>query len=146
MDVATANLSCEKSFSWAIYIFADKELLLKSVPTHAGVGTFKFTPKSEVEYRAEVRKGKKKHKFDLPKVEPRGVLINLAQSADSINVTVKNNIDFSTPLGFAVLNRGFLIDYQTFDSDDKEKQITLSVVLGWVFALVLYDTKTKQRM
>ena len=110
----------------SIFIFADKELLLKSVPTHAGVGTFRFTPKSEVEYRAEVRKGKKKHKFDLPKVEPRGVVVNLAQSADSINVTVKNNIDFSTPLGFAVLNRGFLIDYQTFDSDDKEKQITLA--------------------
>ena len=115
-----------KSGTDSIFIFADKELLLKSVPTHAGVGTFRFTPKSEVEYRAEVRKGKKKHKFDLPKVEPRGVVINLTQSADSINVTVKNNIDFSTPLGFAVLNRGFLIDYQTFDSDDKKKQITLT--------------------
>ena len=115
-----------KSGTDSIFIFADKELLLKSVPTHAGVGTFRFTPKSEVKYRAEVRKGKKKHKFDLPKVEPRGVVINLTQSADSINVTVKNNIDFSTPLGFAVLNRGFLIDYQTFDSDDKEKQITLT--------------------
>ena len=29
----------------SVYIFAGKELLLKSVPTHAGVGTFTFTPK-----------------------------------------------------------------------------------------------------
>ena len=105
----------------SVYIFADKELLLKSVPTHAGVGTFTFTPKNDIKYRAEVKKGKKKHKFELPKVEPRGVVINLAQSADSINVTVKNNIDFSTPLGIAVLNRGFLIDYQAFEADEKEK-------------------------
>ena len=109
-----------------ISIFADKELLLKSVPTHAGVGTFKITAKSNIEYRAEVRKGNKKHKFELPKVEPRGVVINLAQSADSINVTVKNNIDFSTPLGIAVLNRGFLIDYQTFKSQEKEKKFTFT--------------------
>ena len=110
----------------SIFIFADKKLLLKSVPTHAGVGTFSFTPQAEVKYRAEVKKGKKKHKFELPKVEPRGVVINLAQSADSINVTVKNNIDFSTPLGIAVLNRGFLIDYQAFDSQEKERIFNFS--------------------
>ncbi|MBR5511889.1 MAG: SEL1-like repeat protein [Bacteroidaceae bacterium] len=110
----------------SIFIFADKEVLLKSAPTHAGMGTFTFTPKSGIEYRAEVRKGKKKHKFDLPKIEPRGVVVNLSQTADNINVTIKNNIDFSTPLGIAVLNRGFLIDYQSFDSNDKEKSFTFA--------------------
>ena len=111
----------------SVYIFAGKELLLKSVPTHAGVGTFKITANSNIKYRAEVRKGKKKHKFELPKIEPRGVVINLAQSADSINVTVKNNIDFSTPLGIAVLNRGFLIDYQSFEADEKEKIFNFAI-------------------
>jgi len=110
----------------SIFIFADKKLLLKSTPTHAGVGTFTFTPKSNIEYSAEVRKGKKKHKFELPKIEQRGVAINIAQTADTASVTIKNNIDFQTPLGIAVLNRGFLIDYQTFDSQEKEKQITLA--------------------
>ena len=106
----------------SIFIFAGKELLLKSVPTHAGVGTFVFTPKADVKYRAEVKIGKKKHKFELPKIEQRGVVINLAQTADSATVTIKNNIDFQTPLGIAVLNRGFLIDYQSFDSQEKEKR------------------------
>ena len=110
----------------SIFIFADKEVLLKSAPMHTGMGIFKFTPKSGVEYRAEVRKGKKKHKFDLPKIEPRGVVVNLAQTTETIAVTIKNNIDFSTPLGIAVLNRGFLIDYQSFDSNDKEKSFTFS--------------------
>ena len=115
-----------KASTDTVFIFADKELLLKSAPTHAGVGTFTFTPKSEVEYRAEVRKGKKKHKFELPKIEPRGVVVNLAQTTETIAVTIKNNIDFSTPLGIAVLNRGFLIDYQSFDSNDKEKSFTFA--------------------
>ena len=110
----------------SIFIFADKELLLKSVPTHAGVGRFSFTPQKEVKYHAEVRKGKKKHKFELPKVEPRGVVINIVQTADSATVTIKNNIDFQTPLGFAVLNRGFLIDYQPFEADEKEKRFAFA--------------------
>ena len=110
----------------SVFIFADKELLLKSVPTHAGVGTFSFTPQAEVKYRAEVKKGKKKHKFELPKIEPRGVVINLAQTADTATVAVKNNIDFSTPLGIAVLNRGFLIDYQSFEADEKETRFAFA--------------------
>ena len=105
----------------SIAIYAGKELLLKNAPTHAGVGTFKFTPKADVKYRAEVKIGKKKHKFELPKIEQRGVVINLSQTADSASVTIKNNIDFQTPLGIAVLNRGFLIDYQQFTSNEKEK-------------------------
>ena len=105
----------------SIAIYAGKELLLKNAPTHAGVGTFVFTPKADVKYRAEVKIGKKKHKFELPKIEQRGVVINLSQTADSASVTIKNNIDFQTPLGIAVLNRGFLIDYQQFTSNEKEK-------------------------
>jgi hypothetical protein len=110
----------------SIAIYADKELLLKSVPTHAGLGTFKFTPKADIKYRAEVKIGKKKHKFELPKIEQRGVVINLAQTTDNATITIKNNIDFSTPLGFAVLNRGVLINYETFSSNEKNKQITLA--------------------
>ena len=110
----------------SIFIFADKELLLKSVPTHAGADTFVFTPKADIKYRAEVKIGKKKHKFELPKIEQRGVVINLSQAADSATVTIKNNIDFQTPLGIAVLNRGVLINYETFSSNEKNKQITLA--------------------
>ncbi|MBQ2367034.1 MAG: hypothetical protein II296_01795, partial [Bacteroidaceae bacterium] len=109
-----------------VFIFADKELLLKSAPTHAGMGTFTLTPKGDVEYSAEVKRGKRKHKFDLPKIEPRGVVVNLAQTSETIAVTVKNNIDFSTPLGIAVLNRGFLIDYQSFEADEKEKRFAFA--------------------
>ncbi|MBQ3121972.1 MAG: SEL1-like repeat protein, partial [Bacteroidaceae bacterium] len=110
----------------SIAIYAGKEMLLKSVPTHAGVGTFKFTPKADIKYHAEVKIGKKKHKFELPKIEQRGVVINLAQTADSVAVTIKNNIDFQTPLGIAVLNRGTIIDYQSFDSQKKEKKFNFA--------------------
>ncbi|MBR5150552.1 MAG: hypothetical protein IKW61_04565, partial [Bacteroidaceae bacterium] len=96
-----------------ITIYADKALLLTTRPAHAGIGTFAFTPKAGVKYRAEVKRGKKSYKFDLPKVEPRGVVINLVQTADATTIAIKNNIDFSTPLGIAVLNRGYLINYQT---------------------------------
>ena len=108
-----------------ISIFADKKPLLKSTPTHAGVGTFTFTPQANISYHAEVKKGKKRDKFALPKVEPRGVVISLIQTSDTATVTIKNNIDFSTSLGLAILNRGFLIDYQSFYSDEKEKTFSL---------------------
>ncbi len=109
-----------------ITIFADGELLLTIRPTHNGMGTFAFTPKATVKYRAEVRSGKKEYKFDLPKIEPRGVVINIAQTTDNATITIKNNIDFSTPLGIAVLNRGYLVNYQATSTDEKEKQITLA--------------------
>ena len=109
-----------------ITIFADRELLLTTRPTHNGMGAFAFTPKATVKYRAEVRNGKKEYKFDLPKIEPRGVVINIAQTTDNATITIKNNIDFSTPLGIAVLNRGYIINYQATSTDDKEKQITLA--------------------
>ena len=109
----------------AITIYADKELLLTTSPTHAGVGTFAFTPMAGVKYRAEVKRGKKSYKFDLPKVEPRGVVINLVQTADNVTIAIKNNIDFSTPLGIAVLNRGYLTNYQATTSNEKEKRITI---------------------
>ena len=109
-----------------ITIYADKALLLTTRPAHAGIGTFVFTPKAGVKYRAEVKHGKKSYKFDLPKVEPRGVVINLVQTADNATIAIKNNIDFSIPLGIAVLNRGYLINYQTTTSDEKEKRITIA--------------------
>lgn len=115
-----------KSTKDTVYIYHDNELIVKSVPTHEGMGTFDFIPKAQGKYRAEVRKDKKKHKFEIPKIEPQGVIINFVMNDDSAIVMIKNNIDFSTQLGVATLNRGFLINYETFSSEENNKKIKIN--------------------
>ena len=82
-----------------IYIYADKKLLLKSMPTHAGKGRFKITPQADIKYHAEVKRGKKEHKFDLPKVEQEGVVISVSEEQKNINIKVSNNLAVPTPIG-----------------------------------------------
>ena len=69
-----------------IYMFANKKQILKSVPTHAGKGTFKILPEANVKYHAEVKRGKKEHKFDLPKIEKEGVSIAVTDELQKISI------------------------------------------------------------
>ena len=108
-----------------IYIYAGKNLLQRSVPTHAGKGTFSLTPKAGVKYHAEVKRGKKEHKFDLPKIEKEGVSIAVTDEQQKISIKVSNNLESSTALGCAVLHRGELSHYQKYYSDNNGKIITI---------------------
>ena len=108
-----------------VYIYAGKNLLQRSVPTHAGKGTFLLTPEANVKYHAEVKRGKKEHKFDLPKIEKEGVSIAVTDEQQKISIKVSNNLEASTALGCAVLHRGELSHYQKYYSDNNGKIITI---------------------
>ena len=108
-----------------VYIYAGKNLLQRSVPTHAGKGTFSLTPEAGVKYHAEVKRGKKEHKFDLPKIEKEGVSIAVTDEQQKISIKVSNNLESSTALGCAVLHRGELSHYQKYYSDNNGKIITI---------------------
>mgnify|MGYP003290299889 CR=1 FL=1 len=108
-----------------VYIYAGKNLLQRSVPTHAGKGTFSLTPETGVKYHAEVKRGKKEHKFDLPKIEKEGVSIAVTDEQQKISIKVSNNLETSTALGCAVLHRGELSHYQNYYSDNNGKIITI---------------------
>ena len=108
-----------------IYIYADKKLLQKSLPTHAGKGTFTLMPQANVKYHAEVKRGKKEHKFDLPKTEKEGVSIAVTDEQQKVSIKVSNNLAASTALGCAVLHRGELSHYQKYYSDNNGKIITI---------------------
>ena len=109
-----------------IYIYADKKLLQKSVPTHAGKGSFTMTPQIDVKYRAEVKRGKKEHKFELPKVEKEGVVINIKEEQNNVSIKVSNNLEASTALGVGILHRGELSHYQSYTSDNDGKILTIA--------------------
>ena len=109
-----------------VYIYADKKLLQKSVPIHAGKGTFKLTPQTDVKYRAEVKRGKKEHKFELPKVEKEGVSIAVTDEQQKVSIKVSNNLEQSTILGCAVLHRGELSHYHSYDSENNGKIFTIA--------------------
>ena len=108
-----------------VYIYAGKNLLQRSVPTHAGKGTFKLLPEAGVKYHAEVKRGKKEHKFDLPKIEKEGVSIAVKEEGNNVSIKVSNNLETSTALGCAVLHRGELSHYQNYYSDNNSKIITI---------------------
>ena len=109
-----------------VYIYADKKLLQKSVPTHAGKGSFTMTPQIDVKYRAEVKHGKKEHKFELPMVEKEGVVINVKEEQNNVSIKVSNNLEASTALGVGILHRGELSHYQSYYSDNTGKILTIA--------------------
>jgi len=108
-----------------VYIYADKKLLLKSMPIHAGKGRFKITPQADIKYHAEIKRGKKEHKFDLPKVEQEGVVISVSEDRNNINIKVSNNLSVPTPIGMGILHRGELSHYTGYTSQDDGKIFTI---------------------
>jgi len=108
-----------------VYIYADKKLLLKSMPIHAGKGRFRLTPQVGIKYHAEVKRGKKEHKFDLPKVEQEGVVISVSEEQNNINIKVSNNLAVPTPIGMGILHRGELSHYSSYTSQDDGKIFTI---------------------
>ena len=108
-----------------IYIYADKNLLQRSLPTHAGKGKFLLTPEAGVKYHATVKRGKKEHKFNLPKIEKEGVAIAVKEEGNNVSIKVSNNLETSTALGCAVLHRGELSHYQSYNSENDGKIITI---------------------
>ena len=104
-----------------ITIFEEKRPILETTPEHMGKGSFLFTPKTGVKYHAEVTmensKGKmKKHKFDLPKVEERGVVMRISENDSNICISIGNTLPAGQELGFVILNRGTMGYYRKLDN------------------------------
>ena len=114
-----------------ITILADGEPILRTSPTLLGMGSFKLLPKKDVKYRAEVeitrhKNGKRKtFKFDLPKVEREGASLSVVKADGNINVTIKNNFPATANLGCVIVNNGYILSYDAFTSDEKEKKIQM---------------------
>ena len=108
-----------------VYIYADKKLLQKRVPTHAGKGTFTILPQGNVKYHATVKRGKKEHEFEFPAIEKEGVVIAVSDEQQKVSIKVSNNLEASTDLGCAILHRGELSHYQSYDSENDGKIFTI---------------------
>ena len=115
-----------------INIFADGKIIIRSVPTTLGMGSFRLLPRYGVKYRAEIeitrhKNGKKKtFKFDLPKVEKDGFSLATKKINGNINISIKNNIPSTANLGCVIVNNGYIQLYEAFTSDEKKKNIELS--------------------
>ncbi len=105
-----------------VTILEDGVKLLETTPQHLGKGSFIFTPKAGAKYRAEVTmtdsKGKqKKHKFDLPEIEPEGAVMRVSENGDRVTVSIADNFAEPLELGFVVLHRGTMGFYRKFTTD-----------------------------
>lgn len=103
-----------------ITILADGKEVLTATPTHLGKGSFTITPDEDVRYTAILMDGKRKRRFNLPDVEEEGAVINVEQSAGSIIVNIKNNLELDTEVGCAILHRGKTRFYERYNSSDRE--------------------------
>ena len=113
-----------------ITIYAEKEPLLTTSPTHQGKGVFEFTPQAGIKYTAEFsaedKKGKKKkHKFKLPNIEESGVTITAGENTD--NIVIKINSTSKKEIALALVHRGEINYYKeiggataSFTIDKKE--------------------------
>ncbi|MBQ3153493.1 MAG: hypothetical protein IJB77_08590, partial [Bacteroidaceae bacterium] len=93
-----------KPLNDTILLYADKRPLLATTATYNGKGYFVFTPQADVKYRAEVRLGKKEHKFELPAIENSGATIAVRYDGDSVRFAVTSNLSTQTT-GLVILNR-----------------------------------------
>lgn len=113
-----------------ITIYAGKNILLTTTPTHYGKGFFEITPQADVKYTAKVTAVNKKEKsktfeFKLPEVEEEGVTITAQESADSISFTINNKFKESEEYAFSILYRGAMGYYKKIAPDESIKTFTL---------------------
>lgn len=116
----------------SITILEDKIPIIQTLPVHYGKGSFKLTPKRGAKYTALVKsfpENKKEAKvftFNLPQIEKQGATLAVEQKNDNVVITVKNNLEKTVDIGFAILHRGTMGFYKKYQSDEKEKVFTLS--------------------
>ena len=127
-----------------ITVFADDEPLLTTVPEHMGKGEFTFTPRSGVEYMAQVyitnEKGKKKkYEFELQRVEGLGCVISVKETGDSISLDIKSNIISKNDIGFAILHRNELGFYRKLDNDSSSFSISKNDLYEGVNRAVVFQ-------
>ena len=115
----------------SITIYGDDEIVAHSVPAALGMGSFKLLPRHGVKYRAEVeitrhKNGKKKKfKFSLPKVEKEGVALAVTRDKKDVCIAVRNNIPATANLGCVIVNNGYILSYDAFTTDEKDKKIQM---------------------
>ena len=114
-----------------ITIYEDNAPLLETTPSHMGKGSFALTPKENAKYRAEVTmtnsNGKqKKHKFNLPKAEKEGIVMNVKDDGRNIIIDIKNNLSLKQELGFVILHRGTMGYYRKFGTATGENSFTFA--------------------
>ena len=133
-----------------IRVYENDALLLETTPEHMGKGSFVFTPKEKAKYRAEVTmtnsKGKqKKHRFDLPKSEEEGIVMNVKDDGKNITVNIRNNFSDAKELGFVLLHRGTMGYYRKFDTATGNNSFTFakdSLREGVIRATIFKDSIT----
>lgn len=129
-----------------VTILKDGKPILTTVPTHNGKGSFVIIPEAKSKYTAQVycinKKGEKERfRFDLPKIEAKGVGISITQDATNVTIKISNNDKESGELGFALLHRGTMGFYKKLPAAQSEHTFTLpkSGLLEGVTRAVIFN-------
>lgn len=108
-----------------VVLYEDGRLLLRTSPLHRGKGRFEMIPRKGVRYTARVETSQGVREFDMPAIEDYGVILNVSADSSLIVISVTNNLPDDAPLACAVLNKGYMQHYSTFDSSAKQNVVVL---------------------
>ncbi|MEO8886381.1 MAG: carboxypeptidase-like regulatory domain-containing protein [Mucilaginibacter sp.] len=95
--------------------------------SHAGMGSFTFTPKANETYTAKIPNNTKT--YTLPTINPTGTTLKLTQTADSIQITVTtiptSTTTTTSPTTYNLIgqSRGVVCYAQTIDLSNNSQQI-----------------------
>lgn len=136
-----------------ITILANGNPVIRTSPVHLGKGSFMLTPQGETEYTATTiaknKKGnKRKYKFSLPVVEKEGVVVEVREIQDSIQISLKHNYHNDSMLGCVIMHRSSLGFYKRFTNKETHFSIAKSAIPEGVSRVVVFcgDIPLAERM
>ena len=98
-------------------LVADGKRLTRSETLHDGMGCFSFMPQEGVRYRLHVETEGRERTFDLPDVQPQGVMLAVdATGRDSVRMAIAATDSLRhKAIGMSVTCRGKLLQFKVYD-------------------------------
>ena len=97
-------------------LVADGRLVAKTETRHDGMGRFSFHPQEGVNYKLRVETDKYDRTFDLPEMQPQGLVLAVdAIGKDSVRMTVAATDSLrQKPIGMSITCRGKLLHFKAY--------------------------------
>lgn len=98
-------------------LVADGKLLTRSETLHDGMGCFSFMPQEGVRYRLHVETDGRERTFDLPDVQPQGVMLAVdATGRDSVRMAIAATDSLlRKAVGMSITCRGRLLRFKVYE-------------------------------
>ena len=98
-------------------LLVDGKPSVESKTVHDGMGSFRFLPQAGVKYKLRVKTEASERTFDLPEIQPQGIMLSMENTAgDSVRIAIAATDSLQNrPLGISITSRGKLLYFNVYD-------------------------------